>query len=94
MTDIYETNFKIKVFRYLKSNYPGIWLWKISDKFTSGIPDVLCIYNGRHIFFELKTPKGSTTKLQDFTIDQINKAGGEAYVIKSLDQIDEVLSER
>lgn len=92
MPDLYETQVKIKIIKHLKKNYPGIWYWKISDKFYSGIPDLLVIYKGRHIFFELKTVKGKATKLQLYTIEQIRQAGGEAYVVRTPKEVDQVLS--
>lgn len=81
-----ETRVKNSIMRKLKQTYPGIFLWKISDTFRSGVPDLLCIYQGRHIFIEIKTPKGIVSPIQRYTMNEINKAGGEAYVCMGADE--------
>jgi len=56
-----------------------------------GIPDLVCCYKGRFIAFELKVKNNTTTKIQDFKIDRIRKAGGIAEVIRSLDEVKKVI---
>jgi len=56
-----------------------------------GIPDLVCCYKGRFIAFELKVKNNTTTKIQDFKIDRIRKAGGIAEVIRSLNEVKEVI---
>ena len=58
---------------------------------SSGIPDIICCYRGKFIAFEVKTPKGKTTVLQDINIRRINDAGGIAVVVRSLDDVRKVL---
>ena len=43
--------------------------------------------------FEVKTEKGKTTKLQDVNIRNIHKADGTAVVVRSLDEVKDVLKE-
>lgn len=53
----------------------------------SGVPDIVCCFNGRFLAFECKAGKNSCTMLQLREIDAIWAAGGEAYVIKE-DNVD------
>jgi len=80
-----EQDLKRRVIATLKNDYPGCWIWKISDQWTSGIPDVLFIYQGVHIFMELKSERGKLSKLQDHTLHRINAAGGHAWEIRSVE---------
>lgn len=41
--------------------------------------------------FELKTEKGVVSKIQEATIARIRKAGGTAEVIRSVDELRDVL---
>lgn len=58
---------------------------------TSGIPDIICCYKGRFTAFEVKTDKGKPTALQDINIKNIQKAGGTAAVVRSLEDVKAVL---
>lgn len=56
----------------------------------AGIPDLLVCYKGLFFAFEVKKPKvGKVTRLQELEIERINKAGGHAYVVTSVDQVKE-----
>ena len=58
---------------------------------TAGIPDVICCLDGRFFAFEVKTPEGRLTKLQEHTIQRIKDAGGHAFVVRSVDDVKAVL---
>ena len=58
---------------------------------TSGIPDLIVCYRGRFIAFEAKAEKGKTTVLQEITIRKINKAGGYATVVRSVEDVKAVI---
>ena len=58
---------------------------------TAGIPDVICCLDGRFFAFEVKTPDGVVTKLQERTIHKIKVAGGHAYVVRSVEDVKAVL---
>ena len=81
-----------KIIRWLKS-VPGCFVVKQhGGVYTEvGIPDLICCYKGRFIAFELKVKNNTTTKIQDFKIDRIRKAGGIAEVIRSLDEVKKVI---
>lgn len=54
----------------------GNYVRKISDRFTSGIPDIIGCYDGRFYAIEVKTPTGKLSKIQIYEMEQIFKAKG------------------
>jgi len=60
---------------------------------STGIPDIICCYKGRFLAFEVKTQKGRTTALQEVNIRKINEAEGIAVVVRSLDDVKNVMKE-
>lgn len=87
-----EKSIVTKVLRYLKT-VPGCFCWKEHGGMygTAGIPDIIACVNGRFIAFEIKTPSGKTTKLQEATIRKILNAGGVAAVVHSVDEVKVIL---
>lgn len=73
-----ETNFKKIVLKDLKT-LDGVWTYKTSDRVKCGIPDILLCKEGRFIAIELKVDS-TVTKLQQYTMDMIEKSGGRSYV--------------
>jgi VRR-NUC domain. len=67
---------------------PKCFCWKEHGGMygTAGIPDIIACINGRFVAFEVKTQVGKTTKIQEITIQKIKDAGGNAYVVRSVDQ--------
>lgn len=78
-----------KMLKYLKSI--GAYTIKTADKFTSGIPDLIICYNNRTIFVEVKTLKGIVSEIQKYTIEQIRSRGCEAWIVRSLETLKEVI---
>ena len=73
------------------------WYIKVqggSNNPSSGVPDLLACVHGKFIGIEVKTPTGTTTKIQEYQIDQINKSGGIALVVTSLKQLRMELKDR
>jgi hypothetical protein len=89
-----ETNFKRKVLAYLKKTYPNAWVYKCSDKFIAGIPDVLCCIQGRFIAIELKILPNKPTNLQIYVLELIRKAGGAVGVAYSINDVKNILERR
>jgi hypothetical protein len=85
-----------QVIRHLKklrqAGYP-IWWVKLhgGPQQRRGLPDLLVIANGRHIFIELKAPGGKLSKLQQHTIAQINAAGGRAVVCRTIEAVERTI---
>ena len=82
-----ETKLKDKCHKWLKKN--KIFHIKLSDKFYSGIPDILVIHKGRALWFELKTEKGVVSEIQKWTHLKLINAGCECFVVRSLDELKE-----
>lgn len=59
---------------------------------TAGLPDVLCCYRGKYVAFEVKTPTGKLTKLQEVTLRRISEAGGIAHKVTSVEEVAHILS--
>jgi len=53
-----ETRFTAKLKEHLLRTYPGILWQKHSDRFTTGIADVECVFKGRTIWLEIKVKAG------------------------------------
>jgi len=62
-------------FKKIRLERPDFFWWKISDKYSSGIPDFFVAYNGVAIFIELKDKGRKPGKLQEYTLRCLNRAG-------------------
>ena len=58
---------------------------------TAGIPDIICCYNGKFVAFEVKTPRGKLSKLQEIILQKIQNANGIAYKVTNLEDVKEIL---
>ncbi len=87
-----EKDIVAAIMRRLKVE-PMCFAWKEHGGMygTAGLPDIVCCLCGRFFAFEVKTPDGSVTKLQERTIHKIKVAGGHAYVVRSVDDVKSVL---
>ena len=87
-----ETKLHNSIRSYARSR--GAWETKIHGNiYSSGIPDLLLCYKGHFIALEVKTPqnKEGATKLQAMQLRQIRRAGGYAYVIRSVQAAGRIL---
>ena len=53
---------------------------------TAGLPDLIVCYKGRFVALEVKTETGRLTVLQAITLKRIEKAGGIAKAVRSVDE--------
>jgi hypothetical protein len=53
----------------------------------NGVPDILLIYKGRFIGLEVKRPGGSQSDNQKEFERRTKEAGGEYYIVTSLDDV-------
>ena len=88
-----ESDIVKSIIRYLKS-LTDCFCWKEHGGMygTAGIPDIICCYKGRFYGFEVKTEDGKPTELQKAMIRKIQKAGGTALVVRSVDEVRAVLN--
>jgi len=81
-----EGKLRDKAMKYLRS-IPDNYVRKISDSCNVGYPDIDGCYLGLAYYFELKSENGRLSKRQKYEIGKIQKAGGRAAVVSSLEQI-------
>ncbi len=87
-----EKTITIQILKYLKAQ-PYCFAFKEHGGLygTAGIPDIICCYKGHFVAFEVKTPEGKLSKLQEITIQRIKDAKGKAYKVTSLEEVKEIL---
>lgn len=80
------------ILKHLKT-VPRCFAWKEHGGMygTAGIPDIIACIGGRFVAFEVKTPTGKLTKLQETTIQKIKNAKGEAYKVTSVEEVKKIL---
>ena len=89
-----EKNITNKILKYLKSLDKCFCFKEHGGSYgSSGIPDIICCYHGHFIGFEVKTDRGRTTALQEVQLRNINRAGGTAVVVRSLEDVKNILNE-
>ena len=86
-----ETRLKNKVIQFIKRKYPGVWVYKTADRWTSGIPDLLLCIEGKFYAIELKVGRNRPTRIQQYVIGKIRASGGKAEVCHSVDEVREFL---
>ena len=74
-------------------NSVGIFAWKEwgGPMSTPGVPDIIGCFKGRLIGIEIKSEKGVVSEYQKEFIENINRAGGLAFVARSVDDVIEGL---
>lgn len=87
-----ESTLTRNVMKMLRKEYPNVWCWKVNDRFTSGVPDIIgCLPSGRMFAVELKVRPNKATRLQEHVIGKIRASGGIAGVAYSLDDVRNIL---
>lgn len=86
-----ESQFKCRVVTYLKRELPGAWIYHPSDRFVSGVPDLLILYQGIFAAVELKVGKNKATKLQLIVLQRIGEAGGITRICRDMAGVREVI---
>lgn len=62
-------------------------MYKAADRFTSGIPDLLLCRKGNFYAIELKSGSKKPTRIQEFVMREIRKAGGRVSVARSVEDV-------
>lgn len=79
-----ENYFQSAILNWLKEAYPAAFVWKVQTGpyARQGVPDICAVIDGRFYGFEVKRPYvGRMSKIQQATIDAIEKAGARAGVV-------------
>lgn len=89
-----ETRLKNLIIQAIRRKYPStqLWMYKTSDRFTRGIPDLIICLNGKFIALEIKIPRGKIEPIQTYTINEINRSGGNAFIVYSVNEAIQILS--
>lgn len=77
-----EKQFENKVKRYLKSKEIYHFKYFGNAYSTAGILDLTLCVNGRFVGVELKAENGKTSPLQNYNIQEIQRCGGKAIVLR------------
>ena len=81
---------------YTEPQYSDV-LYRVEDEpvngqiTVSGIPDIICCCKGRFLGLEVKLPNGKLTELQKRAIEKINRAGGIACRVESVEEVKAVI---
>lgn len=62
-----------------------------SQYMEAGTPDIYCCFRGHPYFFEVKTPSGHVSKIQEKRMEEWEDAGVSCYVVRSLENVQEVI---
>lgn len=87
-----ESDIQKKIIDYLHSL--GAYTVKVIQANKNGVPDILVSLNGKFIGLEVKTEKGIPSALQLRNIKQIKRTGGIAGIVRSVDDVKNLLNEQ
>lgn len=82
-----------KIQKYLKANLPNSVVWKNHGNQYSviGLPDIMCVFNGKILCIEVKIPGNQPTKLQEVTLKKMSEAGAITGVAYSIEDVQNIL---
>lgn len=82
-----EQKIQSNIIKYLESE--GHYVVKVITASKKGVPDLIACINGRFVAIEVKRPetKTGTSKLQEYNLKKVDKAGGYTLVAWSLDVV-------
>jgi len=72
------------VVAYLKRELPGAYIYHPSDRWNSGVPDLLILHQGVFAAVELKVGNNQATKLQLVVLQRIGAAGGITAICRDM----------
>lgn len=84
-----ERDVQKKVLKYLKATlHEGeSFFWKVSERYASGIPDIMGFYRGKGFAIELKVGNNKPTELQKLTMVRLRSAGVTVAVCYSVEEV-------
>ena len=87
-----EATIRRRIVQAVQRRWPKAWVYHPSERFRSGIPDLLIIVppHGRLLAIEVKTPTMFPTRLQVFTLTAIRQAGGSAHILRDPSEVADV----
>lgn len=91
-----ESYFQSAILHWLRETYPAAFVWKVQTGpyARQGVPDICAIIDGRFYGFEVKRPfVGRLSRIQQATIEAIEKAGGRAGVVIWPEDAEKIIAE-
>lgn len=88
-----ESKIQAQILRYLRTLGQLCWAIKAAVCNERGVPDILCCYRARFVAFEVKTARGRISGPQAIQHKRIRQAGGQAFIVRSIDEVKAVLRE-
>lgn len=86
-----EQQLQRKLLRYLE--FKGHYTTKVISANKKGVPDIIACVMGRFYGIEVKLPNGKVSELQEYNLEKIKASGGVGVVIRSLDELKELLGD-
>ena len=93
-----EAVLRRRIVASLKRQFPSAYILHPSDRFVSGVPDLLCClpnpragHRGIFLAIEVKLPGHHPTPIQCAMLLRIKDAGGLAWVIRSVKELNDVI---
>lgn len=84
-----ESEIQAQILKWLREH--GIFCFKVAMASPNGIPDVICCFDGKFIALEIKrNDRSRVAPLQWKRKEQIEEAGGESYIVWSVDMVKEI----
>ena len=78
--------------KQMRTNGEPLWWLKLRmPGQRAGVPDLLIVCNGRAIFVEVKSERGTLTPLQEHELGKIKAAGAMSLVARSVEEVERVL---
>ena len=88
-----EQQIQTNSIKWFKIVFPKAFIWKISDRWYSGIPDVFILMEGHFMFIEFKTEIGVVSKIQKVIFKIIENAGGTVKICRSVKEFQNEISD-
>lgn len=83
-----EQVLQAKVIKKLQTE--GAYVVKTISTNHAGVPDLLVCLRGQFLGLEIKAGT-EPTRLQEYNIEQINKAGGIATIVRSVEDVEKII---
>lgn len=84
-----ERELKEKLVQYC--DYRGLEVRKLHYEGRAGCPDWLIFGNGKHIFIELKGPRGHTSTAQILEFNKLKAGGLNVYVCNNIELLQQII---
>lgn len=87
-----ESKIQAEIIELLQST-PRVYVVKVHSATKSGVPDILTSVLGKFVAFEVKSLKGKASELQLQNIKRIRESGGYAYIVRSKEEVKNIITQ-